>query len=47
MEEFGRQEKNGSGLAGAQDLTWSLVLNLVLSDTDEEMDGICSNPADA
>ena len=46
MEEVERQKKNGSGLAGVQDSTWSQVLNPVLSDTDEGMDGICSNPAD-
>ena len=44
MEEVERQEKIGSGLAGAQDLTWFQVLNP--SDTNEVINGICSNHAD-
>ena len=45
MEEVGRQ-KNGSGFAGAQDPTWFRILNRVLSDTNEGIDGVCSNLAD-
>ena len=46
MEEVERQEKNGSGLTGAQNPTWFQILNPVLSDTNEGMNGICSSPAD-
>ena len=46
MEELERQEKNGPGLTGAQDLTWFQILNPVLNDTNEGMEGISSKPAD-
>ena len=39
------KKKNSSCLDGAQDLTWFQILNPVLSDTNEGMDGICSNSA--
>ena len=40
------KKNNDSGLTGAGDPTWFQILNPVLSDTVEGMDGICSNPAD-
>ena len=46
MEEVEKQEKNCSCLAGAQDPTWFQILNPVLSDTNEGINGICSNSAD-
>ena len=33
-------------MTGAQDPAWFKVLNSLLSDTNEVMDGICSNTAD-
>ena len=39
-------KKNGSGLTEAQDPTRFQNLNAVLSDTNEGMDGICSNLVD-
>ena len=47
MKETERQEKNTSGLTGAQDPIQFQILNPVLSDTNDGMDGIFSNPADA
>ena len=41
------RQKNGSGLTGTQDQTWYQILNPVLRDTNQGMDGICSNTADA
>ena len=41
-----QQWKNGYGFTGAQDPTWYHILNPVLSNTNEGMDWICSNPAD-
>ena len=41
-----QQWKNDSGLTKAQDPTWFHILNPVLSNTNEGMDGIWSNPAD-
>ena len=46
MKEVEKQEKNCSCLARAQDLKWFQILNPVLSDTNEGMNGICSNSAD-
>ena len=41
MEKVERQEKNGSGLTGVQDMTWFQISNPVLSHTNEGTNGIC------
>ena len=46
MEKVERQEKNGSGLTGVQDMTWFQISNPVLSHTNEGTNGICWKPAD-